>query len=108
MNHKVSIVDDVGKEIPEIKEPVPVESIVPVYPFRARKKGSEGIVTLEAVISDTGTPLSCLILDSSGFKVLDDAAVKTVLASLFHPGTVDGKDVQSILRIHIRFQLNNS
>lgn len=108
LNQKVSIGDDIGKKIPEIREPVPASSIVPVYPFRARKKGLEGIVSLEVVVSDTGAPLSCLVIDSSGFTDLDDTAVKTVLASLFHPGTVDGDDVQSILRILIKFQLDDS
>lgn len=100
--------DVVEKEMPEIKEPVPVENIVPVYPFRARKKGLEGIVSLEVVVSDTGHPLSCQIIDSSGYDDLDDSGVKTVLASLFHPGTVDGEYVQSTLHILIKFQLDDS
>lgn len=108
INQEVSAGNDVVEDAPEIEEPVPIETITPVYPFRARKKGLEGTVILEVVISDTGTPLSCLILNSSGFTDLDDAAVKTVLASLFHPGTVGGEDVQSILRILIKFQLNDS
>ena len=107
MNQEISVGSDSGKDLPEIKEPVPVESIVPVYPFRARKKGLEGIVSLEVVISDTGIPLSCLIIDSSGFTDLDDAAVKTVLASLFHPGTADGEMIESLLRIRIKFKLKN-
>lgn len=108
LNQEISAGNDVAEDVPEIKEPVPVETITPVYPFRARKKGFEGLVTLEVVVSDTGNPLSCLIINSSGFKDLDNAAVKTVLASLFHPGTVDGEDVQSILSILIKFQLEDS
>ncbi len=108
LNQKVSIVDDIGKMIPEIREPVPVETITPVYPFRARKKSFEGVVTLDVTVSDKGIPDSCQIINSSGYKELDDAAVKTVLASLFYPGTVDGEDIQSILRILIKFQLDDS
>lgn len=108
VHQKISVGNDPGKSLPEIKEAVPVERIVPVYPFRARKKGFEGVVTLDVTVSDIGTPDSCQIINSSGHKELDDAAVKTVLASLFHPGTVDGEDIQSILRILIKFQLNDS
>ncbi len=108
INPKVPAGDNAGKEIPEIKEAVPVEAIVPVYPFRARKKGFEGTVTLEVVVSDTGIPVSCQILNSSGFTDLDNAAVKTISASLFYPGTVDGEVIQSTLRVLIKFQLNDS
>lgn len=108
LGQKISLGAVVEKEVPEIKEPVPVESIAPVYPFRARKKGLEGIVSIEVVVSDTGHPLSCQIIDSSGYNDLDDAGVKTVLAWLFHPGTVDGEYVQSTLRILIKFQLDDS
>ena len=108
INQELSIVEDVGKKIPEIKEPVPVESIVPVYPFRARKKGLEGVVSLDITVSDKGVPVLCQITGSSGYKDLDDAAEKTVMASLFYPGTVDGEEVKSTLHIRIKFQLNNS
>ncbi len=108
INQTVSSGNDVAEDVPEIKEPVPIETITPVYPFRARKKGFEGIVTLEVVVSDTGNPVSCLILDSSGFTDLDNAAIRTVSASLFYPGTVDGEVIQSTLRILIKFQLNDS
>jgi protein TonB len=107
VNQKISVGNDPGKSLPEIKEAVPVEHIVPVYPFRARKKGFEGVVTLDVTVSDIGIPDSCQIINSSGYKELDDAAVKTVLASLFYPGTVDGEEIQSILRILIKFQLND-
>ena len=82
INQKVSVGNDIVEDVPKIKEPVPIETITPVYPFRARKKGLEGTVTLEVVISDTGTPLSCLILNSSGFTDLDDTAVKTVFSGI--------------------------
>ena len=97
-----------GKEKTGIREPVPVREIVPAYPFRARKKGYEGIVTLDVVVSVQGVPLSCSIADSSGFKDLDKAAEDTILASLFYPGTINGEQIESTLRIHISFRLNKS
>ncbi|MCK5154098.1 MAG: TonB family protein [Spirochaetales bacterium] len=89
-------------------EPVPLNNIEPEYSFRARKKGLEGIVIMDVVISILGQPVSCIITDSSGYKDLDDAAKKTVLSSQFYPGTLNGEDIESTLRISIRFQLNKS
>ena len=63
---------------------------------------------LDVIVSDRGSPVSCQIIESSGYKDLDDAAVKTVSASLFHPGTINGEDIESTLRIHISFKINNS
>jgi len=90
----------------KIKEPVPVRSIVPVYPFRARKKGLEGDVVLEVAVSGTGKPVSCVVINSSGFEDLDKAAEESIMASLFYPGTVGGESTVSSLKITIRFQLN--
>ena len=88
-----------------VTEPVPINSIEPDYPFRARKKGLEGVVILNVTISKSGEPLFCSIADSSGYKDLDDAALDTVLSSFFQPGTVNGEKIESSLRISIKFQL---
>lgn len=84
-------------------EPVPVSSIKPNYPFRARKRGLEGVVVLDVVVSKWGETVSCLVIDSSGYNDLDNAAEKTILSSKFYPGTMNGEDVESTLRISIRF-----
>lgn len=96
------------KEIILVTEPLPVRSIEPEYPFRARKKGLEGNVVLVVLISKYGEPVSCYIADSSGHKDLDNAAKETVLSSYFQPGTINGEDIESTLRISISFQLNKS
>ena len=96
----------VGEEISRT-EPVPLKSIEPVYPFRARKKGLEGVVVLDVLVSNSGEPLSCQITYSSGYKDLDNAAKKTVLSSLFRPGTLNGEEIKSSLRISISFQLRH-
>lgn len=84
-------------------EPVPVSSIKPKYPFRARKRGLEGVVVLDVVVSKWGETVSCLVIDSSGYNDLDNAAKKTILSSKFYPGTMNGEEVESTLRISIRF-----
>ncbi len=107
----VSVEDNsLGKEGPASErlvriDPVPVKDIVPVYPFRARKKGYEGEVFLNVIVSKEGVPLSCRIVKTSGYEDLDKAARETVLASMFYPGTVNGEAAKSNLQIHIRFKL---
>jgi TonB family protein len=98
----------VVEEVILVTEPVPLNIIEPKYPFRARKKGLEGIVILYVTISKSGEPLLCNIADSSGYKDLDNAAKKSVLSSLFQPGTSNGEDIESTLRISISFLLNKS
>lgn len=97
-----------NKEILKTEEPSPVRKIIPEYPFRARKMGIEGDVTLDVVVSEKGFPVSCQVVNSSGDKDLDAAAVKAVTNSRFYPGTINGGGIQSSVRIHIRFQLHNS
>lgn len=91
-----------------ITEPIPLKSIEPEYPFRARKKGIEGVVVMDVIVSNKGEPLSCQIFDSSGNKDLDNAAKKSVLSSQFQPGTANGEDIETTLRINISFVLNKS
>ena len=97
-----------GGETFLITEPIPLVKIEPNYPFRARKKGLEGVVVLDVVISSLGEPSSCKIAASSGYKDLDNAALDTVLSASYYPGTENGKNIESTLRISIRFQLNKS
>jgi len=91
-----------------VTEPIPINSIEPKYPFIARKKGLEGIVVMDVVVSNSGEPLSCQITDSSGYQDLDNAAKKSVLSSLFQPGRLNGEEIESTLRISISFLLNKS
>ena len=107
-NHVITGESEFGEKNVQFTEAIPVKSIEPVYPFRARKKGLEGVVILNVTISKSGEPLFCSIADSSGYKDLDDAALDTVLSSFFQPGTINGEKIESSLRISIKFQLNKS
>ena len=91
-----------------VTEPVPINSIEPEYPFIARKRGLEGVVVLNVTISISGKPVSCDIVDSSGYVELDNAARETVLSAYYEPGSMNGEDIESNLRISISFQLNKT
>ncbi len=87
------------------KDPVPVNDIKPDYPFRARKKGYEGEVVINVLVSKEGVPLSYSVIESSGYEDLDRAARETILSTIFYPGTVNGAASKSNLQIHIKFKL---
>jgi len=52
-----------------------------LYPPIARLNSLQGTVRVRFEIESSGKPLNVKIVESSGFEVLDKAAVKTVLAS---------------------------
>lgn len=71
------------------------------YPEKARQNQLYGELRLLVAINRDGTISNIEILDSSGFKVLDDAAVRIVrMASPFAPfdDTLKGYDIVEIIR----------
>lgn len=50
----------------------------PLYPKLARKRGFEGTVTVEVMFNQIGEQLSLTLIDSSGFTLLDKAALNAV------------------------------
>jgi TonB family protein len=65
----------------------------PDYPKEAFDAHAEGMVTLELCVSKTGTVESAKVKTSSGFALLDDAALGWVAKSLFDPATRNGKPI---------------
>lgn len=67
----------------------------PRYPRMAIKRGIEGSVVVKILINEDGLPYDATVLKSSGFKVLDEAAVNTAMQWKFSPALVNGKPVKS-------------
>jgi periplasmic protein TonB len=81
------------------------QSIKPKYPMNARRRGEEGRVILDVVVSKEGKAKSVALVSTSGFKDLDRAAEEAVLDTRFNPGERNGKAVEASARIVIQFQL---
>jgi protein TonB len=77
----------------------------PSYPPRARDLGQEGEVLLQARLDADGTPLEVIVKRSSGFDLLDRAAVAAVRHWAFEPGRRGGMPVAAVVQVPVRFAL---
>lgn len=78
----------------------------PPYPYAAIQQKQEGLVTLQAVIDTTGRPVSVEIVQSSGFSLLDQSALRTVRRWKFDAAHLGFLPVQSTIIIPVRFVLD--
>lgn len=88
-----------------IARPLFKQNTSPRYPQRARRMGYEGLVMLKVLVDENGRVDDLEILKSSGYAVLDRAAISSVKTWLFEPGTEAGKKKKMWVKIPIRFQL---
>lgn len=86
--------------------PYRLENPKPIYPTAARRLGMQGVVLLSVNINDTGYVEKVDILKTSGFRVLDRSAVKSVGGWRFIPARQGEQEVASKIEIPIRFILN--
>lgn len=77
----------------------------PQYPLIARRRGYEGKVLLEVLVKKDGRAGSIRLARSSGYEVLDRAAIRGVRNWLFHPAKRGDESVEMWVEIPIRFQL---
>ena len=82
-----------------------LNKIVPLYPRSARRRGREGLVTLEITVSDSGLVSKANVVRSSGYSDLDAAAVSAVSTARFAPATENGVQVEGKLHLTFEFKL---
>ena len=80
----------------------------PSYPAMAQRRGMEGLVLLYVEVSKKGAPLSITIKQSSGYTLLDKAALRAVKAWRFAPAKRGGIPVSAGVEVPIRFSLKNT
>lgn len=85
--------------------PMYKENPAPHYPEVARRRGYEGKTLLKVKVLENGKAGEIEIVESSGFKVLDTAALRSVRGWTFVPGTINGKRTEQWIRVPIRFVL---
>ena len=57
----------------------------PLYPARSRKAGEKGTVMVKVFVDGAGRPSQVLVQTSSGYPLLDEAALSAVRAAQFRP-----------------------
>jgi protein TonB len=78
----------------------------PRYPERAVRSGLEGIVMLEVTVSAGGDVVEVTVKESSGSRLLDREAVRTVTNWRFLPALRRGRKVGARIEVPIRFRLD--
>lgn len=86
-------------------EPLSDVNSAPPYPRIARQKGWEGIVRLEVFVDKDGIPESVDVQKSSGYSVLDKAALQAVKKWKFSPAKSGSMRFSSKIAIPIQFTL---
>jgi len=89
----------------DVKAPVAIEKVEPVYTDEARKARISGIVIVEAIVGRDGLVKEAHVLKPLPFG-LDQAAVDAVKQWIFKPGTLEGKPVDVIFNLTINFRLD--
>lgn len=77
----------------------------PVYPWRAKQKKWQGTVILKVYVDKTGSVTKLMIEESSGYRILDESAFKTVEKWKFIPAKIGSLHFASTVQIPVRFQL---
>jgi len=76
------------------------------YPSAARRAGREGLVMVAFIVSEKGRVSAPQVVDSSGHKDLDAAALRAVAGWKFRPARLsDGTTVEHRIRVPIDFRL---
>lgn len=78
----------------------------PEYPELAQERGWEGKVLMKVHVQPDGKPDSVTVVKSSGQKVLDDAAVKTVYKWSFVPAKRGETPIAGNVTVPITFNLS--
>jgi protein TonB len=75
----------------------------PAFPPEAKKSGLKGTVFLLVEVDEEGRPASVCIRRTSGYEMLDTAALRTVRNWRFEPARLDGQAVTSRAEVPVRF-----
>jgi protein TonB len=78
----------------------------PAYPAASLRSQEQGIVTLGFLIDLDGRVLESKVEKSSGYRRLDDAAVKALGLCQFQPAMIDNKPEKSWARIEYEWRID--
>jgi len=85
----------------QIKPPIKVKDVKPVYPAIARSAGVAGAVTIEALIGEDGKVVDATVVRS--IPLLDQAALDAVRQWEYTPTLLNGVPVSVVVNVTINF-----
>ena len=94
-----------GEDVIEYAKPKYKENPLPHYPRVARRRGYEGQTVLRVEVLQSGKVGQIEVATSSGFDVLDEAALRSVRDWIFVPGTKNGIRIDQWVMVPVRFSL---
>jgi TonB family protein len=77
----------------------------PDYPAASKRLEEEGIVNLKFLVGADGKVLESKVEKSSGFRRLDEAAIKGLSKCVFQPAIKDGVPVESYASMKFKWEL---
>ena len=77
----------------------------PEYPAEARRLGQQGLVLIGVEVGADGHAHGLTLKRSSGYRLLDDAAMQAVRRWLFEPARTGGLPVASRADVPVKFSL---
>ncbi len=90
-----------------VREATPLYKINPPprYPRTARRRGAQGTVMLSVYVDTRGRVANLWVFESSGYRVLDNAALEAVKKWSFEPGSKGNAKVAMWVNVPVRFEL---
>jgi|GEM_PF-857193 len=89
----------------ELARPLYRDNPPPRYPLQARKRHYQGTVVLDVLVDARGKAQDVKIAESSGYSILDRAAMEAVENWRFQPGRRNGRPVDTWVKLPLRFEL---
>jgi protein TonB len=80
----------------------------PAFPEISRRHGQQGTVLLELRVDSYGRVADILVVESSGFRALDEAAMQGLRDSAFRPAQRGGLPVAASIIHPVHFRLENA
>lgn len=76
------------------------------YPKASLMNEEQGIVSMSFLVAADGSVVDSKLEKTSGFKNLDKAAIKSISACKFKPGTKDGAPAQTWTKVDYAWRLD--
>ncbi|MFO8024373.1 energy transducer TonB [Thiohalophilus sp.] len=88
-------------------KPFAMHNPKPVFPISARRRGMEGTVILLVQVTAKGEVSSVSVSQSSGYRVLDNSAIRAVERWKFRPARRQDDAVSTSVEVPVRFLLRD-